>query len=146
MIHVALIHPQPIYRKGLALLFTDTVQKLKVVAATRNLRELINQYRNETVDVIVWDIPSHHALTPGTRLLKECFPLSKILVLVNSNNAVYAGLLETLGANAVLPADCEISDLYQTIIEIHKTYAPPPSSNHVQEPYEPKVLPSLEES
>ena len=146
MIHIALIHPQPIYRKGLTLLLGSMVENIIVVASTNNLRDLINSYRNETVDVIVWDIPSHHALNPGARLLQECFPLAKLLVLVNSKNAVYAGLLETLGANAVLTADCEISDLLQIIGELHQRYAPPPSSNHVQEPSELIASPELDET
>ena len=146
MIHIALVHPQPIYRKGLTLLLGSMMENMVVAASTTNLRELINAYRNETIDVIIWDIPSHHALNPGARLLQECFPLSKLLVLVNSKNAVYAGLLETLGANAVLTADCEISDLLQIISELHQKYAPPPSSNHVQEPSELVTSPELDES
>ena len=139
MITAALIHSQPLYRKSLSLLLSQGIQDLIVVASTADLRILINQYRRETIDVIIWDIPSHHVLTPGTRLLKECFPLAKIVVLVASKNAAYAGLLETLGADKVISADCETSDLFETILKVHKTYAPPPSSNHVQEPGIPEV-------
>jgi DNA-binding NarL/FixJ family response regulator len=60
---------------------------------------------------------------------------------------VYAGLLETLGADAVIPDDCQVSDLSEKIIKVHQTYAPPPSSNHVQEPEianRPKKLNSTE--
>lgn len=134
MINIALIHTQPLYRKGLSLLLTQTIDDFNVVASANDLRTLINKYRGEAIDVIVWDIPGHHALTPGTRLLKECYPLAKILVLVASKNAVYSGLLETLGADKVISSDCELSDLCEMILHIHKTYAPPPSSNHVQEP------------
>ena len=134
MITVALIHSQPLYRKSLSLLLSQGIEGLTVVASTADLRILINQYRRESIDVILWDIPSHHVLTPGTRLLKECFPLAKIVVLVASKNVAYAGLLETLGADVVISADCEISDLFESILKAHRTYAPPPSSNHVQEP------------
>lgn len=143
MIDIALIHPQPVYRKGLSLLLMEGIHDITVVASTKNLRDLINLHRHTAIDVIVWDIPSHHVLTPGTRLLKECFPLAKILVLVTSRNAVYGGLLQTLGANAVISADCEINDLYQAILRLHETYAPPPSSNHVQEPSAHDAGPNL---
>ncbi len=146
MIHIALIHPQPIYRKGLYLLLEELAENMVVVASTSNLRDLINNHRNALLDIIVWDIPSHHVLAPGIRLLQECFPLAKVLVLVNSKNTVYAGLLETLGANAVLAADCELNDLFSVINKIHQTYAPPPSSNHVQEPSQISDLPSLNQS
>jgi len=134
MINIAIIHPQPLYRKGLSLLLTKTIDDLNIVASALDLRNLINQHGREAIDLIIWDLPGHHVLTPGTRLLKERFPLAKILVLVASRNAVYAGLLETLGADRVLSADCELSDLCDAILNIHKSYAPPPSSNHVQEP------------
>ena len=132
--NAALIHSQPLYRKGLTQLLNRNFENLTVVAAATDLRSLINQYRSQDIDVIIWDIPGHHVLTPGIRLLRERFPLAKILVLVASRNAVYAGLLETLGADRVLSADCELSDLCEAVLNIHKSYAPPPSSNHVQEP------------
>ncbi len=131
---IALIHSQPLYLKGLSLLLNQAIDDLTIVATASSLRSLIHHHQGVIVDVIVWDIPGHHVLTPGTRLLKECFPLARILVLVASKNAVYAGLLETLGADKVLPADCELADLCNAILNIHKSYAPPPSSNHVQEP------------
>lgn len=134
MIYIALIHSQPVYRKGLSLLLEQGVEGVEVIASVGNLRDLLEQFRETSLDVIVWDIPSHHALTPGARILRECYPLAKLLVLVSSSNSVYAGLLETLGANAVLPADCQVNELFQTILEIHERYAPHPSSNHVQEP------------
>jgi DNA-binding NarL/FixJ family response regulator len=139
MINIALIHTQPLYRKGLSLLLTQTIDDFTVVASANDLRSLINRYKGEAIDVIVWDIPGHHVLTPGTRLLKECYPLAKILVLVASKNAVYAGLLETLGADKVISSDCELSDLCEIILDIHKSYAPPASSNHVQEPASEKA-------
>ena len=134
MINTALIHSQSIYRKGLALLLDQGDTGVRVVAATSSLRELIDLSLGDGIDVIVWDIYSHHALSPGAHLLKECFPLAKVLVIVNSNNPVYAGLLETLGANAVLSVNCEIAEIFETISRISTTYSPPASSNHVQEP------------
>jgi DNA-binding NarL/FixJ family response regulator len=134
MINVAIVHSHAIYRYGIALLLVQEIEDLNVVVSLPNIRELLHQYRQEVIDVIIWSIPSHHTLTPGARLLKECFPLAKILVMVSSRNSVYAGLLKTLGADAVIPDDCKISDLSEEIMKIHQTYAPPPSSNHVQEP------------
>lgn len=143
MIQIVLIHPQPVYRKGLSLLLKHGIEGLKIVASAGNLRDLLEQYRGATIDVVIWDIPSHHALNPGARILKECYPLAKLLVLVSSSNTVYAGLLETLGANAVLPADCQVTELYDAILKIHQSYAPPPSSNHVQEPFAKHIKPRL---
>jgi DNA-binding NarL/FixJ family response regulator len=144
MITVAIIHSQPVYRKGLSLLLKNGIEGLKVIASAGSLRDLLEQFRGAVIDVIIWDIPGHHALTPGARVLRECYPLSKLLVLVSSSNSVYAGLLETLGANAVLPADCQETELYKTILKIHESYAPPPSSNHVQEPLAKDISPRLE--
>lgn len=126
------------------MLLSQEINDLKVVAATSNIRDLIHEYREEVLDIVVWNIPSHHTLTPGARLLKECFPLAKILVMVTSRNSVYAGLLETLGADAVVPDDCLTSELSAVILKIHQTYAPPPSSNHVQEPDIDKKSPKLD--
>ncbi len=134
MIDIAIIHSQPIYRQGLSLLLKGGIEDLNVIASAGNLREFLGQFKGKSIDVIIWDIPGHHALTPGAKILKECYPLSRLLVLVSSSNSVYAGLLETLGANAVLPADCHETELYQAILNIHRSYAPPPLSNHVQEP------------
>ena len=134
MINTAIIHPHAVYRESLALLLSREVKGLKIVAVSANLRRLIDVSPNLTVDVIVWDVFGHHSLSPGARLLIDCFPLAKILVLIGSRNPVYAGLLETLGANAVLPVDCEIKEIRETIYKLHETYSPPASSNHVQEP------------
>jgi DNA-binding NarL/FixJ family response regulator len=134
MIHTAIIHPHAVYRESLALLLSREIKDLKIVAVSSSLRQLIDISPNLTVDIIVWDILSHHSLSPGARLLIDCFPLAKILVLIGSRNPVYAGLLETLGANAVLPVDCEIREIRETIYRLHETYSPPASSNHVQEP------------
>lgn len=144
MFNAAIIHSQPLYRKSLALLLSQGIDGLTLVASTADLRSLIHQYRKETIDIIVWDIPSHHVLSPGTRLLKECFPLAKIVVLVASKNTAYTGLLKTLGADIVISSDCELSTLYETINKAHQTYAPPPSSNHVQEPENAVNSPKLE--
>ena len=134
MINTAIIHPHAVYRESLALLLSREVKGVKIVAVSANLRQLIDVSPNLTIDIIVWDIFSHHSLSPGARLLIDCFPLAKILVLIGSRNPVYAGLLETLGANAVLPVDCEIREIRETIYRLHETYSPPASSNHVQEP------------
>ncbi len=134
MINIAVIHSQPLYRKGLCLLLQHGISGLEMIASTGSLRDLLEQFREAPIDVIVWDIPGHHALTPGARILRECYPLAKLLVLVSSSNTVYAGLLETLGANVVLPATCKEAELIEAIIKIHQSYAPPPLSNHVQEP------------
>ena len=134
MINIAVIHSQPLYRKGLCLLLQHGISGLEMIASTGNLRDLLEKFREAPIDVIVWDIPGHHALTPGARILRECYPLAKLLVLVSSSNSVYAGLLETLGANVVLPATCKEAELIEAIMKIHRSYAPPPLSNHVQEP------------
>jgi len=126
------------------LLLKHGIKGLRIIASAGNLRELLEQFRGTTLDVVVWDIPSHHALTPGARILKERYPLAKLLVLVSSSNSVYAGLLETLGANAVLPTDCQVTELYEAILKIHQRYAPPPLSNHVQEPTAKDLKPRLE--
>jgi DNA-binding NarL/FixJ family response regulator len=144
MIHVALIHAQPIYRQGLALLLENNIQNLQVVGQGRNLRELIDDFVGETVDVVIWEIPNHHVLTPGTRVLRDRFPLAKILVLVSNSNPIYAGLLETLGVNAVLPTNCIIDELFETLWKAHKEHTPHASSNHVQEPLVQVVNPRLD--
>jgi len=134
MINIAIINPQPIFRKGLIVLLQKRIHDLQIAASTSGIRDLIHKHRNQVVDVIIWSIPGHHSLTPGARLLKECFPLAKLLVMVPSRNLVYAGLLETLGADSVISDDCKVSELSQAIVTIHEIYVPPPSSNHVQEP------------
>lgn len=134
MIHLAIVHPQPVYRKALSLLISLEVDATSITASTSNIRELIHNHREAPVDVVIWSISGHHAMSPAARLIKECFPLSKILVMVPSRNVVYAGLLETLGADLVIPDDCQIYDLTKAILKIHESYSPPASSNHVQEP------------
>lgn len=134
MINIAVIHSQPLYRKGLCLLLQQGINGLEIIASTGNLRDLLEEFREVPIDVIVWDIPGHHALTPGARILRECYPLAKLLVLVSTSNSVYTGLLETLGADVVLPATCNEAELIDVIIKINRSYAPPPLSNHVQEP------------
>lgn len=134
MIYLAIVHPQPVYRKALSLLLSLEVEDTSIMASTSNIRDLIHHHREAQVDVVIWSIPGHHAMSPAARLVKECFPLCKILVMVPSRNVVYAGLLETLGADLVIPDDCQISDLTKAILKIHESYSPPASSNHVQEP------------
>ncbi len=134
MIYLAIVHPQPVYRKALSLLLSLEVEETSITATTSGIRDLIHNHRETLVDVVIWSIPGHHAMSPAARLIKECFPLCKILVMVPSRNVVYAGLLETLGADLVIPDDCQIPDLVKAILKIHETYSPPPSSNHVQEP------------
>ena len=116
------------------MLLQHHMDSIEIIGGARSLRELINQYSGNVLDVIVWDIPSHHVLAKGIKTLRECFPLARLLVLVSSSNSVYSGLLQTLGANAVLPATCQTPELFKTILQIHEKYSPPPTSNHVQEP------------
>ena len=134
MIKTAIIHSHPIYRQGLSVLLEHNMDSVEIIGGARSLRDLINKYSGRTLDLIIWDIPSHHVLAKGIKTLRECFPIGRLLVLVSSSNTVYSGILQTLGANAVLPSTCQAPALFKTILQIHEKYSPPPASNHVQEP------------
>lgn len=133
MIQLAIIHPQPLYRQGLHLLLRQ-FEDLKMMAATGSLRELIQEHPSAVLDVILWELPSHHVLPPGIKVIRETYPLAKVLALADARNGVYAGLLVNLGAAAVAGPQITGAQLHRAIRELHQSYAPPPSSNHVQEP------------
>ena len=133
MIRLAIIHAQAIYCQSLAK-YLDTNRKIEVVASVNHLRQLLADQQDQVLDVVLWHIPSHHALPPGLRILKERYPTVKIVALTEGENNLYSGLLLNLGADLAISANASPPELFKTILQAHNQYVPPPSSNHVQDP------------
>ncbi len=138
MIQIAIIHSQPIYSQALATLL-EVKKQLRVVTVSKHLRELIAS-QNESIDVILWHISSHHTLPPGMSVLKEHFPLAKVIALTENESNLYSGLLVNLGISMTICTTAQVQELYKAIIQVAKQYVPPPSSNHVEEPSAPHPL------
>ena len=138
MIRVAIIHPQPIYLQGVKLVL-NAHSDLKIAATASNMGELIQHYTDQDLDVIVWHLSGHHALVPGLRLIRDQYPIAKLLVLCDAQKGMYTGFLSNLGADAVIDYSATGNELHQSIVELSKKYAPPPSSNHVQDPMAHKM-------
>ena len=141
MIRLALIHPQPIYRQGVALLL-ESLEDVQLVAAVSGLKELIHQFHKEVFDIVLWNLSGHHALVPGLQLIREHYPITKVMVLTDTSHGLYTGFLINLGADAVIASHVTIDHLRHSMIALSRSYAPPPSSNHVQDPESPKTAKS----
>jgi len=142
MIRLALIHPQPIYRQGVALLL-ESLEDVQLVAAVSGMKELIHQFHQEIFDVILWNISGHHALVPGLQLIREHYPVAKVMVLTDTSHGLYTGFLINLGADAVIESHVTLNHLRKSMIALSRSYAPPPSSNHVQDPETPENAKSM---
>ncbi len=122
-----------LYNQGIRKILEDH-SEFEMIAVAKNISELVRGWPHNILDIILWQISGHHALPPGLKVLKEHYPLARILILADGDNQIYSGLLVNLGAHLVMSPSCSAEELCQKIVDLSRSYIPPASSNHVQDP------------
>lgn len=120
LIRVVVVDDHPSYAKGLQMLLASELANIDVVGLATSGAEGLDVVGRLLPDVVLMDIrmPSLGGIET-TRLIKEQFPVVKVVMLTVSEDDqdVYDAM--RLGASGYLPKQIEVEDLVSAIRSIH---------------------------
>jgi Response regulator containing a CheY-like receiver domain and an HTH DNA-binding domain len=115
MINVALADDQEIIREGIKMILSLD-QEINVVCEAANGQELLNKMELKSPDVVLMDIrmPVMDGVT-ATRLVKEKYPIVRVIILTTFNTDEYIFQCLKNGADGYILKDSGADDIIRAI-------------------------------
>lgn len=118
-IRIAIAEDHNVYRKVLADALNYSANNFEVVFHVPNGSELIYELQKQTVGVVILDIQMPvMSGSEALKIIKQDFPDIKVIILSMHNNNILIQEFVRNGANAFLPKDCKIEDLFDAIYAV----------------------------
>jgi len=115
MIKIILAKYQELYRKSLAALL-ETQTEFEIVAEAANEKELIEQLKHKTADIVLLDIEMPVIDGKKTlQVMKNRFPAVKLIVLSSHLNINIVSYFMTQGTSSYLSVNCSAETLFKAI-------------------------------
>lgn len=119
-IKVVIVDDHPSYAKGLDMLLRTLAPDVRVVGLAGDAKGALDQIATHLPDIVLMDIkmPDGDGIE-ATRLIREMFPIVKVVMLTVSEDDqdVYDAM--RLGASGYLPKQIEVEELVSAIRSIH---------------------------